>query len=62
MSEKYHEYHLSKETLKIIKENKLNSSQILANNNFPPYSPLPKNPNPDMPDSIGDLEEELSGP
>jgi len=62
MNDKYHEYHLSKETLKIIKENKLNNSQILANNNSPPYLPPPKNPNPDIPDSMDDLEEELSGP
>jgi len=63
MNEEYHEYHFSKETLRILRENKLNESQLLeTNNNSPLYLPTSKNPNPDMPNSIGDLEEELSGP
>lgn len=63
MNERYHEYHFSKETLRILKENKLNRSQLLeTNNNSPLYLPTSENLNPDMPDSMGELEEEITGP
>jgi len=63
MNEEYYEYHFSKETLRILRENKLNGSWLLeTNNNSSLYLPIPKNPNPDMPNSIGDLEEEIMGP